>query len=54
MLSPLLVGGDGHCCCIEGWSWVGVVVEVVTLVVVGITAVCDGHHCHPLMQVAGW
>ena len=54
MLSPLLVGGDGCCCCIEGWSWVGMVVKAVMLVVVGITAIRDGHHCRPSMQVAGW
>ena len=55
MLSPSLVGGDGCCHHVEGWSWVGVVVKVVMLVaVVGITAVRDGCHCHPSMQVAGW
>ena len=48
--------GGGRCChrCL-GWSWVVVVVEVVTVVVVGITAIRDGRcRCRPSTQVAGW
>ena len=55
MLSPSLVGGHGCRRHIEGWSWVGVVVEVVMLVaVVGVTTICDGRRHRPSMQVAGW